>query len=283
MDIEGLRTFLTVAQTRSFTATAMQLYIAQSTVTNRIAELESEMSVKLFHRTKRNVELTTSGQQFLSYAEKIVELADTSVAGISAADKYENSLFIGTADSIYEADLASVLTEYRRNNPKDALRVTISVSTKLIEQLSSGIIDVVFSYLPATDSKYVCNVYRKDEMVLVTDAANEDYKDGITGEELLKVDYIMCNFALQDVGQFIRGIFPKHHMFSLEIDDCSKVIPYLYGQKNYTFLPRQIALKYLEAGTLREIKLLDIKTPLIQSYMIGKKSKIDLWSKVFAE
>ena len=42
MDIETMKTFLVLVDTKNFTRTAHQLFIAQSTVTNRILELEKE-------------------------------------------------------------------------------------------------------------------------------------------------------------------------------------------------------------------------------------------------
>ena len=64
MDIESLNTFLTLASTRSFTRTANQLFVAQSTVTNRINELEKELKLKLFNRNNKSVALTPDGERF---------------------------------------------------------------------------------------------------------------------------------------------------------------------------------------------------------------------------
>ena len=57
MDIEALNTFLTLANTKNYTRTAAQLFVAQSTVTNRIHELEKELNIALFTRNNRSVEL----------------------------------------------------------------------------------------------------------------------------------------------------------------------------------------------------------------------------------
>ena len=53
MDIQSLKTFITLAETKSYTKTANQLFVAQSTVTNRINELERELKLSLFSRTNR--------------------------------------------------------------------------------------------------------------------------------------------------------------------------------------------------------------------------------------
>ena len=71
MNSEGIRTFLMLSKLKNFTRTAERMYVAQSTVTNRIAELENETGRKLFARRQGGVELTEEGQLFLSYAPEV--------------------------------------------------------------------------------------------------------------------------------------------------------------------------------------------------------------------
>ncbi|MCR5625458.1 MAG: LysR family transcriptional regulator, partial [Lachnospiraceae bacterium] len=82
-----------------------------------------------------------------------------------------------------------------------------------------------------------------------------------------------CNFALQDVGEYIRNLFPRFHQFEFVIDDCMKIVPFLLNQENYTFLPEDMAKAHIDEGKLREVKLLDFQTPVINSYMVYKKNK----------
>ena len=210
MDIETLRTFIVLSGTKNFTRTSEQLYIAQSTVTNRISELEKELNLSLFSRNKRSVELTPEGEQFLIYAKKVIDLTDSSIPEISSFHKFENQLRIGSSDSIYDGHLASIILEHQKRHPKDALKISIGMSSQLLEQLQNDVLDVIFTYLPLNKSHYHCEIFRQDTMVLVTDIQNEKYINGIRKQELQKEVYLMCNFALQDVGQFIRSIFPKY-------------------------------------------------------------------------
>ena len=53
------------------------------------------------------------------------------------------------------------------------------------------------------------------------------------------------------------------------------------GQQNYTFLPKDTAASYIKEKKLREVALLDFQTPVINSYIIGKKSKKNLWESMF--
>ena len=53
MNSEAIRTFIMLSKLKNFTRTAERLYVAQSTVTNRIAELEAETGKKLFARIRQ--------------------------------------------------------------------------------------------------------------------------------------------------------------------------------------------------------------------------------------
>ena len=70
MDIESLKTFIVLSNVKNYTRAANQLFVAQSTVTNRINELEKELNISLFSRNNRRVELTMEGEQFLYMLKK---------------------------------------------------------------------------------------------------------------------------------------------------------------------------------------------------------------------
>ena len=70
MDTNTLRTFIALAQIKNFTKTAQQLFVAQSTVTNRIHDLETELGKELFVRTHKNTpnaSLTWKSRPFRIY------------------------------------------------------------------------------------------------------------------------------------------------------------------------------------------------------------------------
>lgn len=281
MDTESLKTFLSLCNTRNYTRTAGQLFVAQSTVTKRINDLEKELQVPLFLRNNRSVTLTPEGEQFYVYAQKMIELTNSSLSEISSLRKFDNQYRIGAADSIYDGHLAPLILRHQKQHSRDSIKITIGLSSNLLEQLQSNILDIVFTYLPLNKADYKCDIFRQDPMVLVTSYENTRYVDGITQQLLMQENYLMCNFALQDVGHFIRNLFPRYHSFSVEIDDCSKMIPFLIGQNNYTFLPEDMAAPYIQDKQLRAIPLADFQTPVINSYIIGKKAKIKQWNEAF--
>ena len=107
MNSEGIKTFIMLSKLKNFTRTAERMYVAQSTVTNRIAELESETGQKLFVRRQGGVELTEEGQLFLSYALRINELSTILEPHI----RTETAKFITNARPLEEFEL--YLTELK--------------------------------------------------------------------------------------------------------------------------------------------------------------------------
>ena len=101
MDIEALKTFITLADLKNFTKTAEQHFVVQSTVTNRINELEKELGRQLFERDKKHVILTLEGEHLLSYAKRIVELQETAAEELSRMQSFTSHLSIGTVNTVY--------------------------------------------------------------------------------------------------------------------------------------------------------------------------------------
>ncbi len=75
MDLNQIRSFITVAQTLNFTAAARQNGVPQSTISRQISDLEKQLNVQLFFRTRRDVQLTEEGHVFLPYAQEIMNAA----------------------------------------------------------------------------------------------------------------------------------------------------------------------------------------------------------------
>jgi DNA-binding transcriptional LysR family regulator len=76
MDLKTIRSFVTVAEELHFGRAAARLHIAQPPLTRQIIELEKDLSVKLFHRTKRRVQLTDAGELLLPEARKLLAQSD---------------------------------------------------------------------------------------------------------------------------------------------------------------------------------------------------------------
>ncbi|MEX2366994.1 MAG: LysR family transcriptional regulator, partial [Pseudohongiellaceae bacterium] len=73
MDIELLRTFLEVRNTRHFGKAANNLFITQAAVSSRIKLLEQMLESPLFVRYRNNLQLTEAGERLVNHAEEILK------------------------------------------------------------------------------------------------------------------------------------------------------------------------------------------------------------------
>jgi len=265
IDTQTLKTFLTLASLNNFTQTADQLFVAQSTITNRIAELEREVGKRLFLRDKKSVRLTKEGQLFLTYARRLVDLEEQAIKDLNSFC-YETTLRIGSTNTIYECHLYPILHQFMKDHSDTAVKVILGHSNELIHMVQDGIVDIVFSYLPFHRTGFECTSCFIDELVLVTTSKDSSHLSGISKEQLCDLKYLMCNFALQEVGIFIRSLFPDHYQFPFEIDNSTKLIQYLKDGLGYSFLPLSLVKEELTCGSLIQIPLIDLKPPKIVSY-----------------
>src|SRR2546425_13006983 len=79
-DFKAIETFLWVVNLGSFRGAAQKLNTTQPAISQRIAQLEREVGVKLLQRDRRMVLPTPSGRQLMVYAEKLIGLRSEMLA-----------------------------------------------------------------------------------------------------------------------------------------------------------------------------------------------------------
>ena len=272
MNTEELKTFIYLSKVKNFTLVATQQNIAQSTVTNRISELEKELGKKLFTRGSKTVKLTEAGEIFLGYAERILELQHTSMEEMNALSSHSRKFFIGAINASYEAHVKPLVDQCLKDNSITSIKVMLGHSLDLIQLLQDNMLDMVFSAVPLKRLGFTCDVYDVERVALVCKKGTNEYPNGISKEQLYKIPYLMCDFKLSEAGVFIRSLFPENHLFRLEVDNSSKLLPYLENGLGYTFLPYKMVKDKLESGVLEEVRLTDFTAPNVTTYLIYRQS-----------
>lgn len=275
MDTEQLLTFVTLEQERNFTRTASRLFVAQSTITNRINELEKTIGKMLVKRSKKDIQLTEEGKIFLDYAKKMLELEEQVMEQLTNRGETLPLIRIGATNSLYELFVeAATINNLQNKNMRFHIR--IDRSRELLALLQQEHLDIVYSYLPFHHKDYACRLLAEDTLVLVTHFQNKSYEQGITLEQLATVDYLHCDFPIQEIENTLRILFPKYHPFLLEIDSMSKVMNYLIRGIGYTFLPKSFVAPFLEAKELRSVSIIDFQLPTISYFQVYKKKKEEM-------
>ena len=144
MEIRQLKTFWTLASTRSFSRTAEVLNYVPSTVTMQIKALEEELGVKLLDRLGKSVVLTDAGQQLLPYANKILNDIEEARYVSSQSGELTGTVIIGADEVLCTYRLPTLLRLFRERYPHVRLLFRPLSSHNLKQSLREGNVDVVF-------------------------------------------------------------------------------------------------------------------------------------------
>jgi DNA-binding transcriptional LysR family regulator len=84
LDLQHLKTFITVATTKNFSRAGILLGYSQSTVTYHIKTLERELGARLFSRFRftRTIVLTDGGSRIYEYAKRLFALAEEAKSAV---------------------------------------------------------------------------------------------------------------------------------------------------------------------------------------------------------
>ncbi|MEF2524978.1 MULTISPECIES: LysR family transcriptional regulator [Streptomyces] len=160
-----LRTFLTVAQTLSFTQAAGRLGVRQSTVSQHVRRLEEATGRPLFLRDTHRVELTEDGEAMLGFARTILEAHERAAAWFTGT-RLRGRLRFGASEDFVLTRLPEILVAFRQQHPEVDLELSVELSGTLHERLDAGRLDLVLAKRRGPDDERGRLVWR-DRMVWI--------------------------------------------------------------------------------------------------------------------
>ncbi|RON10419.1 LysR family transcriptional regulator [Pseudomonas brassicacearum] len=153
MLISDLRIFLAVTSTGSLSAAARQLDVGPMQVSRRIAALEEELGVRLFHRTTRSVSLTVEGEALLPYASTMSEAEENARGELSQTSSRVSGVLRMSAPSVLgQSIVLALLPRLLAQHPE--LRIDLSVSDRIVDIVAQGL-DLALRIAPLADSELV--------------------------------------------------------------------------------------------------------------------------------
>jgi DNA-binding transcriptional LysR family regulator len=153
MQISDLRIFLAVAGASSLSAAARQLDTGPMQVSRRLAALEEELGVRLFHRTTRSVSLTAEGEAFLPYATTMVEAEESARAELRPSPACASGVLRITAPSAFGQGIVLPLLPRLLERHPD-LRIDLDLSDRVLDIVGQGF-DLALRVATLGDSELV--------------------------------------------------------------------------------------------------------------------------------
>lgn len=148
MELRQLNYFIKVAESLSFSDAAKEVCVTQSTLSQQIKQLETELDTPLFVRSSHKVELTEAGELLLPYARRVVNEARMCMNRLADLKELNTgSLDIGVTYS-FSPILTETLMEFMKRYPNVKLNICYKPMADLMEMLTRHSLDFVLAFKP---------------------------------------------------------------------------------------------------------------------------------------
>lgn len=145
INFELYRIFYVVANYSNITKASEELNISQPAISKSIKNLEEQLGGPLFVRTKKGVVLTEEGKEFYTYIKSAIEYINNAENKFTDLINLETGLIkIGINTTLTKEFLLPYLEEFHKLYPKINIEIQTNITSKLIEKLKNGLLDIVF-------------------------------------------------------------------------------------------------------------------------------------------
>ena len=139
--ITPLRTFVTIADTGSYTRASEQLFLTQPALSLQIKRLEEQLGQRLLTRQGRQTVVTDAGSVLLNYARQILHLNEEAIARLSVADT-EGRVRIGVLEEVAVGPLVDLLTMFGRLCTRVQIDFEIDTSSNLAKRIKNNSLEL---------------------------------------------------------------------------------------------------------------------------------------------
>ena len=188
MQIEGLRVFCDLAESRSFTSAARINQITQSAVSQQISSLERHFDTLLVERSKKMFRLTKEGQLLYDHSKEIINTFETLTSRMqSLQNVVSGNIRVSTIYSIGLHTLPPFLKKF----PTVNVHVEYSYADKILEDVLGNVVDLGLVAYPGKDNKLNIIPLMEESLVLICEPGHPLAKRGqikladIAGENLV--------------------------------------------------------------------------------------------------
>ena len=220
MELRQLKYFTKAAETLNFSEAAKALYITQSTLSQQIRQLETELDVQLFHRNSHEVTLTEAGAELLPYAKETLYAAETCKEHIRDLQQLlTGTLNIGVTYT-FSPILTETVLEFMKQYPKVKLNIHYKTMEELMQMLVKREVDFVLAFKPTRRYEQIESHILFDNHLSVVVRSDHELarKAKIRPDELEKYEFAMPGKGLQARNTFDQVFAERAYHFKVRVE-----------------------------------------------------------------
>lgn len=189
--LDYYRMFYETARYNSFSTAAQHLFISQSAISQCIQQLEKDLGVQLFIRTRKGVTLTKEGQLLFLKVESAMNAIKQGESQLEKISQLEaGELKIAAGDTITTHYLLKYLEEFHVMYPDIKIEMANSYSSQLLTLVKEGKADLAFVNMPIEDNELIIKPCLDIQDIFVC-GSNFEQKEAYQWEELLEYPLIL--------------------------------------------------------------------------------------------
>ena len=264
MNLDAIKTFLTVVEAGNLNTAAGILNVTQSTVTARIDVLEEHLQEKLLLRSRRGSKLTKAGFKFLRHAELIHQSWEQGRKAVNLPQNYSGMFSLGCLSGLWDGVGSIWLQSLRTSFPDLATEAWPGTVSELTHWLDSGLIDASLSMEPIAGRQIQSNVVFQDHFIQV---GTHPRKAMDWDPEYIYVDF-GPEFRRKHATQW------KHdHGARMTFGDSQWALQTLLAEGGSAYLPARLVQPYIQNNQLHPIE--GAPTFIQDVYLSWRQSTLD--------
>jgi len=193
VDLRQLNTFLTVADTGSFSRAAEKLFVAQPALSRQIRMLEEALSVDVFVRHGRGVVLTAAGELLYERARSLLQSIERTQADVTAvAGEVTGRVVLGLLPTVAHTFSGAIIEEYRNRFPQVNLAVKSAMSGTLQQMVMQHRLNLAISYNQSNHKNLRYRPLIEERLYLISPTNTKiSNRSEITMDEVLELPLVM--------------------------------------------------------------------------------------------
>jgi LysR family transcriptional activator of glutamate synthase operon len=254
MELRQLRYLDAVARRRSFTHAALDLHIAQSALSQQVAQLERELGVELLRRTTRRVEVTGAGELVLARARRALAEADGVRADLDALQGLvRGTLRVGGVPQVGLVHPVALIADFTRAHPGLAISVRDDVASTLLGQLRAGDLDLVMALVEPDGLEGLEGVrLLEDELVVIAPLDHPFARAKRVRVDRLAAEALVTYGAGSALSDALLALVPGGRVVA-EANDLETVRELTARGLGVTLMPRSVAASHRDRLAIRPL------------------------------
>jgi len=281
--LEHYRIFYETARFASFSTAAQHLYISQSAISQSIRQLETDLNVQLFTRSRRGVSLTKEGALLFQKVETAMQAIEQGEGLMERLHHLESgTLTVAAGDTITTHFLLPYLEKFHASYPGVRIEMANSYSTHMLQLVKEGKADIAFINLPVKDEDLCIKPCLKIHDIFV---AGPDFytKPSYTWEEIAQLPLILLE-KNSSSRRYLEQCFSKKEITlepQIEIAAHELLIRFASIHLGVACVTREFAKEALQHNLIKPLKLVPSLPPRNVGYAYSKHNPLSLAAQAF--